>query len=272
MVCDDSSDAPACVVGLEHECDPNAFPACGADNSAIEICVLQADGCYDLTSTACDTGLVCDDTGDEPVCACTNDCDPVDFPACSDNSTAIETCEQGEDGCLDLVVTDCGEGTACDDTGDAPECVLQCEDECAVEDFPACSDSGFAIDTCEMGEAGCYVLVTTDCDSAQACNPDTVICEASGCSDDCDPMDYPACAADSLSVETCERQADGCFDLVSSACEHGQACDPTSATCEATGCSDDCGVADYPACSSDNLAVETCEVQADGCYDVVKDP
>ena len=271
MVCDASGDAPGCVVGCEHECDPNAFPACSSDGSAIEICVLQEDGCYDLVSNACDAGLACDDSGDEPVCSCTNECDPVDYPACSDNTEvpAIETCEQGDDGCFDLVVTNCGENMDCDDSGDEPVCVLQCENQCDPADYPACSVSGFAIDTCVMAESGCYELVSTDCDSGQACNPDTTACEASGCTDDCDPLNFPACSADSLAVETCERQADGCFDLVTAACEHGQACAPETATCESTGCNDDCAPDDYPVCSEDNLAVVSCQMQADGCYDVV---
>ncbi len=268
-VCDDSGAEPECVATCEDECDPAEYPACSADDSAIETCEEQADGCYDLISVDCGADEVCDDSGAEPECVCSDECDPADYPVCNEDDTAVLSCEQADDGCYDVVTTDCGADQVCDDSGDTTECVDQCVNECDPADYPACADNGYAIETCEMQDDGCTDLVVTECEAGQTCDPDTVSCVDSGCSDDCDPADYPACNPNGLAVDSCERQADGCYDVVTTDCAHGQVCNPDTAACEDSGCADDCDPADYPVCSADNTAVETCAVGEDGCYDVV---
>jgi hypothetical protein len=109
--------------------------------------------------------------------------------------------------------------------------------------------------------------VSTDCTAFEECDAATFTCELT-CTDDCVLADYPACSADLSAAETCVAQADGCNDIVSTDCTAFEECDAATFTCELT-CTDDCVLADYPACSADNLSGETCEMQVDGCTDVI---
>jgi hypothetical protein len=200
--------------------------------------------------------------------ACTDECDPLLHPACAADSTAVETCRLGADGCTDLVSTACPAGESCELQAGVPTCVPGCSDECLVGDYPACS--GDAIDTCELGADGCTDLVSTACPAGESCElvAGVPTCVA-GCSDECLVGDYPACSGDA--IDTCELGADGCTDLVSTPCGAGETCELVGVvpTCVA-GCSDECLVGDYPACSGD--AIATCELGADGCTDLVSTP
>ncbi len=267
--CDDTGDAPTCVLTCTDECDTADYPACSADGLAVESCEMQADGCNDIIVTDCGANEACDPATFTCELTCTNDCDPLDYPACSADGLAVEDCVEGADGCYDLSVTDCAHAQNCDpatftcvDTG--------CDDDCVVDDYPVCSADWLAVESCEMGADGCLDVIVTDCGADEICDDTGAdpICVA-GCLEECDPLDFPACSADGLAVETCEVGADGCYDLSVTDCAHAHACDPATFTCEATGCADDCDPANFPACSLDWLAIETCEIAADGCYDVI---
>jgi hypothetical protein len=174
----------------------------------------------------------------------------------------------GLDGCYDVEATDCQAGEACD-AGTISCQATGCTDDCVPADYPACSGDSLAVLACERQADGCYDLITTDCQLGEACDAGTFTCQATGCTDDCVPAAYPACSADDSAVETCELQVDGCYDVIATACGVNQACDDTNAPTCVDLCTDDCVPADYPACSGDNSAVETCEQQGDGCYDLV---
>jgi hypothetical protein len=123
------------------------------------------------------------------------------------------------------------------------------------------------VETCRLGADGCTDLVSTACPAGESCELQAGVPTCvPGCQDECLVGDYPACNADA--IDTCEMQADGCTDLVSTACPAGESCELVAGvpTCVAT-CSDECLVGDYPACNAD--AIDTCEMQADGCYDLV---
>jgi hypothetical protein len=119
--------------------------------------------------------------------ACTDECDPLLHPACAADSTAVETCRLGADGCTDLVSTACPAGESCELQAGVPTCVPGCSDECLVGDYPACS--GDAIDTCELGADGCTDLVSTPCPAGESCELQAGV---------------PTCVAVPLPGDTCE--------------------------------------------------------------------
>ena len=267
-ICDDSGADPICAAGCLNECDAADYPMCSGDSRQALDCVDQADGCTDIVAVDCGMGETCDPaTFVCVVSGCTDDCDPANFPACSADFLAIESCDMAADGCYDLGTTGCGMDEICDDAGAAPACITGCLDDCLIADYPACAADLLAVETCVQQADGCNDIVSTDCAAAEECDVATFTCEST-CTDDCALADYPACSADLLAVETCVQQADGCNDIVSTDCAAAEECDVATFTCEST-CADDCALADYPACAADLSAVETCELQADGCNDIV---
>jgi hypothetical protein len=209
--CQDVGGVPTCVAGCSDECLVGDYPACSGD--AIDTCELQADGCYDLVSTACPAGETCQDVGGVPTCVagCSDECLVGDYPAC--NADAIDTCVLGADGCYDLASTACPAGQTCELVAGVPTCVAGCSDECdpTAANYPICSLDHLAIENCVLGGDGCYDLVSTGCQAGEMCvdaggGP---VCQPT-CMDQCNTVGDTRCQGDV--VQECQVQVTGCRD------------------------------------------------------------
>jgi len=216
--------------GCTNDCNPALFPACNA-NGNLDTCVMQGDGCTDLFSTPCEAGLSCQGAAGSAEClaGCADDCVAANFPACAADLLAIETCADTDaDGCTELTTTACNAGEACELVAGVPTCVVGCADDCVAANFPACSADFLAIETCADTDAdGCTELASTACNAGETCElvagvPTCVV----GCVDECVAANFPACSADFLAIETCaDTDADGCTELASTACGANEACE-----------------------------------------------
>jgi len=128
--------------GCTNDCNPALFPACNA-NGNLDTCVMQGDGCTDLFSTPCEAGLSCQGAAGSAEClaGCADDCVAANFPACSADLLAIETCADTDaDGCTELTTTACNAGEACDASSGTPTCVPAVQRvDITVWDFEASS-------------------------------------------------------------------------------------------------------------------------------------
>jgi hypothetical protein len=269
----DADPAPACNPDCVDACVLDDYPACNDDNTMVITCAMNdVTGCTEMGETDCDAdGLVCEGAAGAAVCACTNECDPANFPKCQDDQQGIETCVAQDDGCYDLVVTDCGTNMHCaldPDNNDAPTCMDDCVDACAVADYPMCNEDGTAIVTCvDEDSDGCLDKVESACEEpSPACE---LVDEAPTCVcvDECVAEEYPMCGEDGISVETCVvNDTDSCTDIVSTPCETDDVCNTETAMCE---CVDKCDPdMPFPGCSADGMGLEFCRLQDTGCYDI----
>jgi hypothetical protein len=262
--CGPSQDCEASGGGHEcacsDECEGSGAAAC--DGDAIVRCLADGDGCLvnvDVIDCAA-SGQTCDDTGDEPFCsdeACADECDDAGAVACDGDE--LTTCVEGDDGCLDLDVTDCAAFDAsCDDSGAEPVCVLACADDCATVGETLCL--GGVVAECVAGEGGCL-----DLELGEDCTDGGQVCDDSGAEAECVTVCENSCAAagdsecDGDVVVTCVADADGCLSL-----EPATDCRDTLQTCEATGgdaACVGCGACDAPGEYCDDVAdPPVCEV------------
>ncbi len=153
--CQGEAGAAACVAGCVNDCDPAGYPMCAAVGEAIETCVMQGDGCYDVVSTDCNAGETCELPGGVPTCVvgCADECVAANFPACSADNLAVETCVVQADGCYDLVSTACGLNEMCVDAGGNPVCQPTCMDQCNTVGDTRCD--GDMVQECQVQVSGC---------------------------------------------------------------------------------------------------------------------
>jgi len=211
--CDDSGEAPACVLECSDECSTEDETRCYG--SVIESCTAGSDGCLDWTGgTDCgETGEFCDDAGTDAVCAdeCADECLPADATQCS--GTVVQTCSVGSDGCTDWVDgTDCSDsGEECSESTGTAACLASCTDECDTEGATQCSTSDM-VQNCLLESDGCtywedvYDCITTGyyCDDASG----DAYC-IRPCTDECDTLGATQCGGDL--IQTCtEDTYDGC--------------------------------------------------------------
>jgi len=153
-------------------CEVLSSAQCGG--TVIQICSQGADGCLVWAdSTDCAESLqVCDDSMGNPQCTsdCTDQCTTDGATQC--NGTAVETCLELPNGCLDWTETsDCADlSLFCEDyTGDA-SCMDECVDECVTLTDTQCNAT--VIESCATGPDGCLDWEGgTDCaDTSELCD------------------------------------------------------------------------------------------------------
>ncbi|MFH1436742.1 MAG: proprotein convertase P-domain-containing protein [Pseudomonadota bacterium] len=214
--CTATADGPVCRCAST--CFVEGATQCSAD--IIQTCTTAVDGCMGWVDglNCADTSEECLEVGGSAICSptCTDDCTSAGERQC--NVNVIEICQLGTDGCMDWALeTDCAEDSMiCDDTGDEPECVTGCTDECETEDATQCNDT--VIETCEEHIDGClYWISGTDCDD------DDMLCDIVEeeaqcipvCYDDCENADDTRCGATvTTMIQTCQPGEDGCLDWV----------------------------------------------------------
>ena len=207
--------------------------------------------------------------GEDKGKSCSDECTTLDELQCY--GSVIEVCAEAEDGCLAWTLqTDCSEtGELCDDSGNDPECVSACTDECPAADDTRCL--GTIIQTCTTGTDGCLGWVDgTDCaDTSEVCEEsDTGAACATECSDECLPAGGTQCSV--TTIQTCTEGTDGCTDWVdgTDCADSGQICDVsiTGAAC-AYDCDDTCLPEGGTRCLDD--VIQDCTAGTDGCTDWV---
>jgi hypothetical protein len=150
--CDFSEGLPRCLC-LDECSDGDAQ----CDGSAVQICVAASGGCraWQTVHDCADEGLICTDGGGGVECAaaCIDICPVPGDERCS--GSTIQACRMSDEGCLAWIdVADCSDaGLRCEVDGADAACV--CDDLCEPEDT-ACS--GTTLQTCTLGESGCYVF------------------------------------------------------------------------------------------------------------------
>jgi subtilisin-like proprotein convertase family protein len=236
---------------------------CSDDDSAIQICQENEDGCPVWTDqTPCGAGEACDDSGTTPVCACEDLCTTLDATRCS--GTLVQTCETAASGCLDWAETeDCADaGQICQLVGGTAQCVEGCTDECAAMDTRRCS--GDVIQVCQAGTDGCLDWVDeADCTlTGEVCDDSGAepVC-AAGCTDECDTAAATQCSGDV--IQTCTEGTDGCLDWVDgvNCAATAETCDDSSGTAECV-CADECTLAET---RCNMTVIQTCENGTEGC-------
>jgi subtilisin-like proprotein convertase family protein len=240
----------------------------------IEVCAAgEDDGCLDWHAEEdCgdrDPPMVCLENGDDAGCSapCEDRC-AAGESRCN-GSGNVESCERGDDGCLDWVETEvCGELEHCLESADGAACA-ECDDGCDTVAATRCA--GDVIETCTADELGCLAWEAGDIcrgpgeyclelDGGAVCAP---------CDDACGPPGSTRCEADS--VETCDVDAHGCL-----AWSVTDACDAARETCHETAegascgvCDDECEPVGSTRCDAD--VVETCAADERGCLVWVAD-
>ena len=125
QLCDDTGGPAACVANCANPCPSTNASQCSG--TVVQSCVEGGDGCLGWVSgTDCaDATQICDDSGAIATCVdgCNDDCTAVDDTQC--NGSTIETCELGNDGCLDWIggVNCATSSQICDDTSGDASCM-----------------------------------------------------------------------------------------------------------------------------------------------------
>lgn len=141
--CDSSGATPECV------CDPScARPGeTRCRGTAIERCEESAGGCLGWVAVEdCATGGErCDDSGDEALCRCEDECDAEGDTWCDTHDAHIQwqCLRDHSDGCLYALDMHCGllygRWGYCRETGGTANCTDGCSDWCYVFADPVCS-------------------------------------------------------------------------------------------------------------------------------------
>jgi len=186
----DENGVVMCTSDCTSDCDKVDDTQCA--DTVIQTCTANADGCdYWVDTYDCaDDTQVCDDSGEDAVCAdCVSECDTVSAAECSAAGEIIQTCTTDTDGCNYWVDTyDCADDTeVCDDSGADAVCTA-CVDECDTVGATQCSATGEVIQTCTVGGDTCNDWIDgTDCAAdSQVCNDsgdDAVCTDAVDCTE-----------------------------------------------------------------------------------------
>lgn len=254
------------------------------DGDSVVVCEENSDGCLVETVTECGDDQICDDSGEEAICAddiCAGLelCDEAG--SFCDEGSAVD-CTANEDGCIVRTETACADGTECNDEGEVAECLPTCEDTCDTEGT-ACN--GDVLEVCELGESGCLELVANDCAAlvdGGTCDAEALLCTTPGdpCdgvdpADLCDPADVGVGFCDADTFNLCTTNVFGCALLEGTDCAAAEGGFCTVDGCDAVeaGACDDIDPADLCeeegvlSCSEDNVL--ECQRNEDGCLVIV---
>ncbi|MBN2722758.1 MAG: agmatine deiminase family protein [Deltaproteobacteria bacterium] len=121
------------VTACEDECVPGES-MCGESGDTVLRCAETFDGdsCFEYKEIQCDDGMFCVDG--ECQTECTDECAEGTI-GCSDDASGSWVCTMGTDGCYEMVVTACSEGTCTNG-----ECVT--DDGGSNDDGCSCSNAG----------------------------------------------------------------------------------------------------------------------------------
>ncbi|MEM7607215.1 MAG: DUF4215 domain-containing protein [Myxococcota bacterium] len=155
---------PCAGINPARVCDAESV-TCEGEN--LVVCAATPTGCITRTTMDCTSvpGGSCDATGATPMCVADPcaDIEQCDAEARSCTDDTLTVCAADANGCLVETVTDCAaDGTICDDSGDTPACVDECDgvSDCDAEGR---SCDGETLTVCAPDENGCLVTETTDC-------------------------------------------------------------------------------------------------------------
>ncbi len=237
--------------------DENGYAGCGLDCGSGEPCpagttcqtVHEANGsavknCFPA-SGVCNAGAQCKD-------ACTSGA-----TQCSPDGSGVETCDLQANGCYGWTPSAaCAVGQSCSNG----QCGNGCTDGCLTSGATRCTADYSGVETCQTQANGCLGW-----SAGVACGAGET-CSGGFCSTSCPYaciQNTTQCAADGSGVQTCVEQANGCYEWSSGvACAAGQSC--SGGQC-VTGCTNACTAATTQ-CAADGSGVQTCGLQASGCY------
>ena len=119
--------------GCTDSCALDGDTRCSGDEKGIETCSPDADACLKWSYVACDSQQACSLVDESPTCKiqCQDECVADDYPLCSGES-AVQTCVEMEDGCTDLISTNCYQGQTCDPNNAGCAGCTDETDECTV--------------------------------------------------------------------------------------------------------------------------------------------
>ncbi len=237
---------------------------CSDDAKSSLVCAEDERKCLVWKVAQQCTAGACKGAGE---CPCDNKCTKPNATKCS--GATIQVCVADTQGCLDWKNSvDCSKGDQqCVENGGDAECITPCTDKCTTDGQTRCAND--MVQTCTMGEDGCRDWeVTTDCVAAQQVCQQEAGADAtcvSTCVDTCPSEGSTKCVSDVIS--TCTKNAKGCLEWVET-----QHCGDTNELCYPTSpapacCTQNCMVAGGKRCLGQ--VIQTCEPQADGCYDWV---
>ena len=204
------------VVGLYHP----GHQVLSFDSSSLLMAESRlASALAPMASLDVDTGcskpaLLCNSANPAECEVCFDECTPGEMVCVSGASRG--ECEEGEDGCLDLVETECKGDKICKE-GECVEAPTICDE---MPPGGLCDD--MLLKKCVEG-----TLIAIDCwASLQFCsiNPETEEAECTDpCQSDCQAGDPSSCGEDGL-LHECKLGSAGCFNTTSSPCPDGAEC------------------------------------------------
>lgn len=226
------------------QCIPNTTEC---SNTQIQLCALQANGCYDWgAAQSCPTFQTC--SGGQCVLSCTDQCDPQ-TAQCS--GSKIQNCTLQANGCYDW---NPGQNCPTFQTCAGGQCVLACTDKC---DPSTAQCSNQQVQACQLQVNGCYDWgAPQNCPTFQTCSGGECVL---ACSNQCAAGDQKCSGSQ---IQTCELQANGCLDWSpSEECGGSQTC-----------LNDECYSPCVNKCAAGQTQcfgtkVQACSLQANGCYD-----
>lgn len=275
--CEQSDSGASCVDdGCEEPCDPDNFPMC--EDGKIVMCE-RFEGCYTKDTEPCDDGEICQGSAGAAFCGalCENSCNPANYPVCGSYNTMLY-CEKDDTSCYKERSELCANNQKCRYTPEGATCdPPECTDSCNPGAYPKCSDDVTQVLVCDdFNGDNCYEeQVAATCSNGKICK---VTAQSAGCdyncTDQCDPVAqrYNWCSDDQRDVMTCEKQANGCYRIITwENCSYSEICIEQSdgAICS-NGCEELCDPTQLSSCNSSQTAIVSCsDLDNDGCFEPV---
>ncbi len=181
---------------------------------------------------------------------------------CSGDNQELQVCQKDSDGCLVWQLSeDCAaQQKTCDASGQSPQCVSQCQDNCGPLDTMRCQDN--VIQRCQLAGSGCLDwVISQDCSSqGKACDDSVNPPVCVDCQSEC-TSGAIRCLGDVL--QECQQVALSCFQW-----RQLEDCSATGAVCQdeidPPGCVKPCQ--DNAGCdATEYCRKESCQAQAGFC-------